>query len=1855
MADPELQAVESALNTLALAETDAAFEKVVNRLLPALLSALSSPSAAARAKVIETLQHINVRARAASSLALPFDAVLAVASDVNSKPLTVNVALRGGYLHKCFKSLPRQKRARACTALLNAATTVASQGNKDVFYSLALDSLVDAAQEFPAGATAPLADLLTSLSEPVVHTFFDYALRALRAKTEGKHTEAQLQAIVRLCSEYAVGKDANHAAKVFPHLLVAAGTSTRTRLASAGESVLKKIPAADIICTADPNLVDVLFELYLDPQVESPMRTVVLGKALLKTSLAAQCFPEVLDVTKAALLTPGVPIRLQGLGMQWVSFLLAHSADTGLRDNVEPFVELMMKLIRNQTEGSPSFPDKVRAFGYTGLAEMVVRVPELMGEHGLTAELFFAAAQDKLLPLEVRTSAAHALTALTRVVRLDLNDTSGKRKAVLETLFRVIRNRDDVVSSARAAAVQWANECFSFADCEARLVNIIAAADTRQDVRQHAAYGLSSRRWRVKEKFGRGDGAPVESKGYPQLRHIVRTYRDYSDPGMDPRSISAYLSFALASIRHAVSHEETSGILRVDRIESYFEASSDDLTALAILKDTAESVLLTSYHANVTGLERAALSVIMFASKLRPLRTEISRTYSTMTDKLLSLSQKKSATGDTLVAKAVSALIGVASESLDERALCSLVSKIGRGLEPNESGAASGRFGEDERASKILALGQIFARLSQRKDVSRNEEEGNPISTNCLHITRRVTLAVDASEVVRTAACIAMADIGSKESLPIPLKSRGVAVNSLSGILKLHSSGARLVEAAANALGRICVGEPRRSLKREAIEALLTVCKERKEEEIRFTAAESLVRCTSGFDAPPPVLSNNTESAALPSAQNAELEDLRSILEIRTDAFVIKHVTIDDESEKARPSTIEEVVRGLVSLSQDERPNARAGGCVCLFTFLRLLGSKSDAQPAVSLLFATGDDASRYDAKQRELSSLLPEIQQAFTVLLGDRNDFIQQLASCGVALVYEMCPPREQRELVSTLVRSLTAGKARAASIVPGDQGTLLELGGVNTKEPNAGRSATYKELCTLAQDMGKPELVYKFMDLAGHAALWNNRRGAALAGSALLDNEIAAEQLRPHVQTLLPRLYVYCYDPTEGVRIAMASVLSAVIKAADLGTVGEAISSHFDTVVRHCLNAMTARQWRNREAACGALRDALVSRTWIQIGDLLSEIWYVTLRALDDIKESVRKAAEGTGRALSEISVHLCDPGQVGGEIATKAMAIVIPSVLPAFTHAVTEVRVLASKTLSEVIRHGGGALTSSIPNLVEALLEAATELEPQVLNYAQFHIDEKEELQKARVDMASMSSSSLIDSLERLAGFVDETIVEELIPKLTRLSRIGIGIPTRAATARFFATILRSRAAVVEPYASRLMFAASAAAGMERNITLRGLWCAAVGGAAKLSKTEDVGKLTERIVHYSGSDDPQERSLASSLAVGLWRKSPDTARQHSSLVLPIAYMGRYETDEDAKGAGTNWKEVWSEGAPSTAAGLRLYAKEITEICEQRLAKSTQYRVKRSAAAALGALAEASNETVDVRYLAQSAKALLASLPGHIWDGKVVALEAVGTIASAYSNPDVWKDAGGADAVVRSLLQESKRGKKDYRLAAIASTTKLLQKCHNEFDMFKEVRNAMKELWTLKGDDEENGATNASRLVWETGTDADAVDARNKARKARRALCVEALACQEASYPNESKPDAQARHFEGLMEIFENVEKGDWEVRLGVLESLCRAALRSHETVLIPDPMSEEKKLLSRIIHFAATGVADAKYAAIRRSGFEILTALGERVADKSVVKQYLPTDLKEAAVSAWERDPEAAVQASAKKVCALFDLRR
>lgn len=95
------------------------------------------------------------------------------------------------------------------------------------------------------------------------------------------------------------------------------------------------------------------------------------------------------------------------------------------------------------------------------------------------------------------------------------------------------------------------------------------------------------------------------------------------------------------------------------------------------------------------------------------------------------------------------------------------------------------------------------------------------------------------------------------------------------------------------------------------------------------------------------------------------------------------------------------------------------------------------------------------------------------------------------------------------------------------------------------------------------------------------------------------------------------------------------------------------------------------------------------------------------------------------------------------------------------------------------------------------------------------------------------------------------------------------------------------------------------MERNATLRDVWCAAANIPAKVSSTKVVGRYIDQIV-YSGSENLQKYAVTSSWAFSIWKKGPDAPHKYPTAILPIPLMEGHGTEEKGKDAGSGWREA-------------------------------------------------------------------------------------------------------------------------------------------------------------------------------------------------------------------------------------------------------------------------------------------------------------------------------------------------------------
>ena len=117
----------------------------------------------------------------------------------------------------------------------------------------------------------------------------------------------------------------------------------------------------------------------------------------------------------------------------------------------------------------------------------------------------------------------------------------------------------------------------------------------------------------------------------------------------------------------------------------------------------------------------------------------------------------------------------------------------------------------------------------------------------------------------------------------------------------------------------------------------------------------------------------------------------------------------------------------------------------------------------------------------------------------------------------------------------------------------------------------------------------------------------------------------------------------------------------------------------------------------------------------------------------------------------------------------------------------------------------MASHVVSLVPALLETLSVIEDPALNYLQMHSEsagvEQGALESARVAaMRGTDATSAIDTCLRL---MDETKVEATLPAVMLLLTRGVGLPTRAGTARFIVQLAQQHPLLIVPQCAALSF--------------------------------------------------------------------------------------------------------------------------------------------------------------------------------------------------------------------------------------------------------------------------------------------------------------------------------------------------------------------------------------------------------------------------------------------------------------------
>jgi proteasome component ECM29 len=308
-----------------------------------------------------------------------------------------------------------------------------------------------------------------------------------------------------------------------------------------------------------------------------------------------------------------------------------------------------------------------------------------------------------------------------------------------------------------------------------------------------------------------------------------------------------------------------------------------------------------------------------------------------------------------------------------------------------------------------------------------------------------------------------------------------------------------------------------------------------------------------------------------------------------------------------------------------------------------------------------------------EVQARLRECQAAFMSLLSAREDIVQETASRGLSLVYEQGDKELKERLVNDLVASFTGTSTKLKV----DEDTeLFEPGALPTGE---GQSVTsYKDIMSLAAEVGDQSLVYKFMSLASNAATWSTR---AAFGRFGLSSILSESEIDPK---LYPKLYRYRFDPNSNVQRSMNDIWSALVK--DSSTT---IDKYFDDIMEDLLKSILGKEWRTRQASCAAIAELVQGRQFEKYSKYLEQIFSVAFKVLDDIKGSVRLAAMKLCKVLTGILVRQLE---TGAGVTSKNAQTMLKNVLPfllstqGIENSAKDVQIFSLDAILKIVKKGG-----------------------------------------------------------------------------------------------------------------------------------------------------------------------------------------------------------------------------------------------------------------------------------------------------------------------------------------------------------------------------------------------------------------------------------------------------------------------------------------------------------------------------------------------------------------------------------------
>uniref|UniRef100_I3JQE4 Ecm29 proteasome adaptor and scaffold n=3 Tax=Oreochromis niloticus TaxID=8128 RepID=I3JQE4_ORENI len=1785
------------------AETDEQLQDIISKFLPPVLLKLSSVQEGVRKKVMELLVHLNKRIKSRPKIQLPVETLLVQYQDPAAASFVTNFTII--YIKMGYPRLEVVKQCELAPTLITAMEGK-PQPQQDSLMHLLIPTLYHI--KYPTD-TSKSASLFNLTERPkTMHLLLEFMLdvllmpygfvlnesptRPAPSSSQGTSGDGTVAASSQGLpqpppgmSVYAAKRVIGEAqwnaeqleqcklgivkfieAKQVPEVetvvhLVVASSDTRHSVATAADLELKS--KQSIIDWNNPLIINKMFKVYLgDVPLKTkgggmkqelkhePVSTRVKLKILphlLRSRLAAECFPANIQVVYDGLFGANTNNKLLSLTLQFVHHICMVCPDTN-----KPLGLMLLngltKLI-NEYKEDP----KLLCVAYSAVGKLSSRMPQLFTKDIALVQQFFESMCKE--EADVRLAIQEALSMMVGAYA----NLQGALLNLMEALVAAYIGKPEV--QVRQVAMKFASTVFAPDHVPSRYLLLLAAGDPREEVSGEAQRVLRAFHAKSSEKEGPKPMpsfpdmvAYVQEKAAQRIKTPAKYIVGTSTIPFNPSAFGEIMLYLRMCLAHSAGAMPMS--TRLSDMQDDAPAIGHYVHTL-LFSDSQPSGSKGS-EANPVHVYMDLLQQLLSAVGGIPVMYCLLEVVSVCPEKLAPRFADK--------IDWIKSLMNTNKEDMRELAaqLYAVVVSTMTGNELQKAVQNLVKITKDNHSPEtqhgaILALGYMVGRNMSRKkaatSIDSTENMGQQMNISSQEDDELAAMATktigsfldNSSAMLAIAACTALGEIGRNGPLLIPAEGEGLTklsvVENLLARIPSGKESTKMKERAIMTLGYLPVGDEDFPHQKKLLQGLMDSV-EAKQVELQFTVGEAItsgaVGTSSGAARDPWTC---TEDHYTPP-QNVKNND---VVPWVLNAILTKYIT-------------------------SQNPHVRQAACIWLLSLVKKL------------------------SQHKEITSHLKEIQGAFISVLSDPDELSQDVASKGLGLVYEMGGEGDQQELVSTLVETLMTGK-RVKHAVSGD--TEVFQGEGLGKTPDGHGLSTYKELCSLASDLNQPDLVYKFMNLANHHAMWNSRKGAAFGFHMIAAK--AGEQLAPFLPQIIPRLYRYQFDPNLSIRQAMTSIWDALVTDKTL------VDKYLKEILQDVISNLTNNAWRVRESSCLALNDLIRGRQADDLIDHLAEIWETLFRVLDDIKESVRKAADLTLKTLSKVCTRMCESTGSG---AQRTVAVILPTLLEkGIVSNVAEVRSLSIQTLVKISKTAGARLKPHASRLIPALLESLSTLEPQVLNYLSLRATEQEKSAMDAARLSAAKASPMMETVNMCLQHLDVAVLGELVPRLCDLLKSGVGLGTKGGCASVIVSLTVQCPQDLTPHSGKLM--SSLLNGIhDRSTVVQKAYAFALGHLVRTAKDSSVEKLLLKLnTWYLEKEEPVYKSSCALTVHAISHYSPDVLKGHAGVALPLAFLGMHQAPgpDEEKGEShdaTLWSEVWQENVPGSFGGIRLYMTELIAITQKAL-QSQSWKMKAQGAAAMATVAKEQTGSLVAPHLGLVLTALMQGLSGRTWAGKEELLKAIGSVVSKCST-ELQKPCSGQPTiseVLEVVLKECRKESLVYKIAALRCAGDVLHS--SQEDRFADMAEILFPL--IKKRSPESGAGSPRSL--EDDDDDDDKDVKEKELQTEAIIC--AFETLGKSWPR--KPETQTRFQAEVCNLMcEKLKLSTWKVQLAVLQSM-KAYFQG---LLLLEKGNEDLNSLSEILTETCAALTypleNKSYSSVRTEALSVVDLIVKRTGE-------------------------------------------